>query len=90
VTTILWSIAVSKADKVTTVTNFAFLTPFISILYGFILVAEIPTFKTIIGGLVIIGGSVLFQYFNDRLRNKELAVLLNKDQRKSDDDKQAV
>ncbi|MGD9605332.1 MAG: DMT family transporter [Bacilli bacterium] len=66
VTTILWSIAVSKATSVTTITNFAFLTPFLAIIYGLILVPETLEVKTIIGGLVIIGGSIMFQYFNNR------------------------
>ena len=70
VSTILWSTAVSKATSVTTITNFAFLTPFLAILYGLILVPEPLALKTIIGGIVIIGGSVLFQYFNNRQATK--------------------
>lgn len=66
VTTILWSIAVSKAKSVSTITNFAFLTPFLAILYGLLLVPEPLSVKTIIGGLVIVGGSIMFQYFNNR------------------------
>lgn len=61
---LLWVIAISKAEKVTTVTNFMFITPLLSTIMGLIVIREVPSFITIIGGCIIIGGSILFQRFS--------------------------
>ncbi len=86
--TILWSLAVSKATSVTTVTNFAFLTPFISILIGLILVYEPLEPKTILGGVIVIGGSILFEYVNER--HKVKIAKNNIQQVQEHDEKQAI
>ncbi|HBP25867.1 MAG TPA: EamA family transporter [Acholeplasmatales bacterium] len=69
--TLMWSAAVGRTKKLTTITNFSFLTPFLATLYGVLILSEIPTLRTLIGGIVIIFGSFLFQYFN---RKKDISV----------------
>jgi len=59
-----WAIAISRAKKVTTVTNFMFLTPLLSTIIGLVLIKEIPSIITVIGGIIIIASSFLFQKFN--------------------------
>ena len=57
---VTWTIAFSKAKKTSEVANYMFITPFFATLLGFILNNEIPGPQTIIGGLMILTGAVLF------------------------------
>lgn len=61
---LLWVTAISKAKKVTMVTNFMFTTPLLSTIFAFVIIGEIPSVLTIIGGGIIIFGSILFQKFS--------------------------
>ncbi|MBP2033595.1 drug/metabolite transporter (DMT)-like permease [Clostridium algifaecis] len=61
---LFWVTAISKAKKVTTVTNFMFITPLLSTIMGLIVIKEVPSHVTIIGGCIIIGASILFQKLN--------------------------
>ncbi len=63
---LLWSKAMSKAEKITTVTNFMFITPLLSGVLGVLIISEFPTVATISGGAVIIGGSLLYQWLARR------------------------
>lgn len=56
----LWAKAMSLADKTSEVTNYMFITPLLSTVIGFLLLGEIPDMGTIIGGVVIIAGVILF------------------------------
>jgi drug/metabolite transporter (DMT)-like permease len=56
-----WSKALSTAEKTSDVTNFMFVTPFLATLLGFLLIGEIPTLSTIVGGGIILAGLFLFQ-----------------------------
>ncbi|AFS79758.1 drug/metabolite exporter, EamA family [Gottschalkia acidurici 9a] len=58
---LLWVTAISKATKITTVTNFMFITPLLSTILGLLIIKEVPSTITIVGGCVIIAGSILFQ-----------------------------
>lgn len=61
---LLWAIAISKANKVTTVTNFMFTTPLLSTIFGLIVIGEVPSSITVLGGIIIVGSSALFQRWN--------------------------
>jgi drug/metabolite transporter (DMT)-like permease len=61
---LFWTNAIGKADKITTVTNFMFLTPLLASIIGFIIINEIPSPATIAGGIIIVLGSVLFESLN--------------------------
>lgn len=58
---VFWTTAFSKARKTSDVANYMFVTPFFAALTGFILNAEVPSVTTLIGGLAILGGAVLFR-----------------------------
>ena len=64
-----WAQALKKAEKTSSVTNYMFLTPFLTTLLGFLLAGEKPDFATIVGGAVILAGLFLF-HFGDTLRKK--------------------
>lgn len=57
---VTWTIAFSKAGKTSEVSNYMFITPFFAALLGFLLNNEVPGISTIIGGLMILSGAVLF------------------------------
>ncbi len=59
---ILWGKALAIAEKTSDVTNFMFLTPLLSTILGFLLLKEIPSMGTFIGGTMILIGMVLFQF----------------------------
>jgi drug/metabolite transporter (DMT)-like permease len=56
-----WSKALSTAEKTSDVTNFMFVTPFLATFLGFLLIKEVPSTATIVGGLIILAGLFLFQ-----------------------------
>jgi len=56
-----WSQALSTAEKTSDVTNFMFVTPFLATFLGFLLIGEIPTLSTIVGGVIILAGLFMFQ-----------------------------
>ena len=57
---VTWTIAISKAEKTSEATNYMFITPFFAALLGFLLNNEVPSVSTIIGGLLVLAGAVLF------------------------------
>ncbi len=68
---LLWSKAMSKAEKITTVTNFMFVTPLLSGILGVLIISEMPTIATLTGGAVVIGGSLLYQWLARRIKPKQ-------------------
>jgi drug/metabolite transporter (DMT)-like permease len=56
-----WSKAISKAKKVSSVSNYMFLTPFLTSLFGFLIAGETPGAATAAGGAVILSGLLIFQ-----------------------------
>lgn len=65
-----WAKAFIKAKKTTTVTNYMFITPFLTSLLGFLLADEIPDLATILGGVIIITGLIIFNFGNKFINNK--------------------
>lgn len=57
---ILWSKALSAAKTTSIVTNYMFLTPFLSTLLGYIIMRETPDLGMVAGGAVILAGLFLF------------------------------
>ena len=56
----MWNKALNLADKTSEVTNAMFLTPLLSSIMSFITLGEIPGVGTILGGVIIIFGLILF------------------------------
>ena len=63
---VAWSKAFAKATKTSSVSNYMFITPFLTSLLGFLLAGETPDIPTVIGGAVILFGVFLFN-FSDKL-----------------------
>jgi len=59
---ITWTHALSKAENVSTVTNYMFITPFSVTLLGFFLANETPDFATITGGAIIMIGMFIYNF----------------------------
>ena len=61
---ISWSKAFSKAKQTSDVTNYMFVTPFLTSILGFFLISEIPEFSTLFGGAIILLGILIFNFGN--------------------------
>lgn len=61
-----WSKALERAGGVTSVSNYLFLSPLLSTIFGFVIAKEVPDFATMAGGTVIMAGLFLF-YFGPKL-----------------------
>lgn len=57
-----WAQAFARAEKTSQVSNYMFLTPFLTGLLGFLLAGEVPDRATIYGGAVILLGVFLFNF----------------------------
>jgi len=57
---LLWSKALSMAEKTSEVSNFMFIQPAIAMLLGFLIVFEVPTMGMYVGAAIIIFGLFLF------------------------------
>ena len=69
---LLWAYAFSKARNVSSVTNYMFLTPFLAALLGLILANEVPDLATIIGGIIILTGMFIYNFYDKIIiREKE-------------------
>ena len=55
-----WSVAFSKAKQTSLVSNYMFITPFLTSILGFLLANEIPDSATLIGGSIILLGVFIF------------------------------
>ncbi|MCL1875882.1 MAG: DMT family transporter [Synergistaceae bacterium] len=66
-----WSMAFAKAENTSSVSNYMFVTPFLATLLGFLIAGETPDTSTILGGLIILTGLLLFS-FGGKLRIAEL------------------
>ena len=60
----LWAKALTMAQKISDVTNYMFVTPLLAALMGFLIMGEIPTLATCVGGLMIFTGLLLFKKSN--------------------------
>ena len=61
---ISWSCAFSKSKNASSVTNYMFLTPFLTTLFGVLIAKEIPDSATIIGGIIIMMGMFIYNFFD--------------------------
>lgn len=57
-----WSKAFSKAEKTSSVSNYMFVTPFLTSILGFVMVREVPDLATLVGGGVILAGVMIFNF----------------------------
>lgn len=64
-----WSKAFSKAKNTSTVSNYMFITPFLTTLLGFLISNEIPDWSTVFGGAVILLGLFIFN-FGETIRHR--------------------
>ncbi len=55
-----WTKAFSKAEKTAHVSNYMFITPFLTGVLGYLIAGEVPGMSTFTGGAVIMAGFVLF------------------------------
>lgn len=59
---VTWSQAFAKAVKISQVTNYMFVTPFLTSIFGYLILKEIPDLATLVGGTVILFGLFLFNF----------------------------
>lgn len=57
---IAWAKAFEKAEKTSDVSNYMFFTPLLAGLLGFLLAGEVPNSSTWFGGVLILGGALVF------------------------------
>ena len=57
---LLWAKASEYAERTNEVTNYMFITPLLATVLGFIILREIPSMGTLIGGVIIIASVILF------------------------------
>ncbi|MCQ4726783.1 DMT family transporter [Anaerotignum faecicola] len=57
---ISWAKAFSKAENTSSVSNYMFVTPFITAVFGFVFAGEVPDAATVVGGGIIMCGVFLF------------------------------
>lgn len=57
-----WAKAFSKARKTSQVSNYMFVTPFLTSILGFLLAGEVPDRATLVGGSIILLGVLLFNF----------------------------
>ncbi len=61
---VTWAQALKRARYTSSVSNYMFITPFLTTLLGFILAGETPDFSTVVGGTVIMAGVLIFNFGN--------------------------
>ena len=59
---VAWSRAFAKAEQTSQVSNYMFITPFLTSVLGFIIADEVPEPSTIVGGGIILSGVFLFNF----------------------------
>lgn len=57
-----WSRAFAKAKQTSQVSNYMFITPFLTSVFGFIFIDEVPELSTLIGGTIIVFGVFVFNF----------------------------
>ena len=57
-----WSLALKNTPKVSYVTNYMFITPFLTTIMGFWLANELPGIYTLLGGALILSGLAIFNF----------------------------
>ncbi|MDR2780763.1 MAG: DMT family transporter [Synergistaceae bacterium] len=57
---VAWSVAIERAPRTSSASNYMFLTPLLAAVMGFVIAGELPDSGTLIGGAVILSGVFLF------------------------------
>ncbi|MEW9079110.1 DMT family transporter [Terrisporobacter glycolicus] len=72
---IAWAKAISIAEKTTYVSNYMFVTPFLTTILGFIMMGEVPDKATLLGGIIILTGLFMFnkESFLEPFRSKKVS-----------------
>ena len=58
---VLWSKAFALAENTSDVSNFMFAMPLLTSLIGFAAKGEVPGIETVLGGILVLGGMIVFQ-----------------------------
>lgn len=66
-----WAAAFAKADKTSSVSNYMFLTPFLAAILGVVIGGETIQLPTVIGGVIILSGLLLFNFGGRRIRRSD-------------------
>lgn len=69
---VTWAKAFSKAKQTSQVSNYMFITPFLTSILGFILAGEVPGRATLIGGSIILLGVLIFNFGGIFLKSFQL------------------
>ena len=59
---VAWSKAFSKANQTSQVSNYMFITPFLTSVLGILIMDEVPSSSTLLGGTIIILGVLIFNF----------------------------
>lgn len=68
-----WAKAFSKAEQISQVSNYMFITPFLASVLGFLIAGEVPDRATLYGGGIILAGVLIFN-FGGRLSGNRIRV----------------
>lgn len=71
---VAWAKAFSKAEKTSQVSNYMFVLPLLTGILGFLIAGEVPGISTVLGGIIIILGVVLFNKESIVKSNNELCT----------------
>jgi len=71
---ILWSKACAITTRLSDVTNFMFVTPLLSTSLDFVVTGSVPSMGTIVGGIVVLAGLVLFNRYRNGFALKGSSV----------------
>ena len=63
-----WSKALSLAKQTSQVSNYMFITPFLTSLLGFLIAGEVPDHATLLGGGIIVLGVCIFNFGNGSIK----------------------
>ena len=66
-----WAKAFSKAENTSQVSNYMFVTPFLTSILGFLLAGEVPDRATLVGGSIILAGVLIFNFGGKLWRGKD-------------------
>ena len=73
-----WTWALKNAPKISYVTNYMFVTPFLTTLLGFLLANELPGQETLVGGALILSGLAIFNFHESMAQAFRKYVLRSK------------
>lgn len=59
---VAWSKAFAKAKQTSQVSNYMFVTPFLTSILGFLIAGEVPDRATVVGGAIILSGVFVFNF----------------------------